>query len=350
MQNKTIKVIVIRSMAYTGTTWINCVLSCHERGFYLGPPQRAWEMPEEKANETCLIHHQDCWLWGPFIKNWDRTKNFISQLSEFSGKNLIILNNPSNSFLKEVLNYELFDIRFIRLVRDGRANATSAARHLPPGRYSNWYDLVKNWYAKSILKHEDWLIKYACSGYFLLRYEDFVNRPLEMISKIEDFIGEKYPKNFLRFWEFEHHFTAANTGMVDMLLKLQGKPGFCHKRKPFYDKAIKSLKKRPEQPVIDMSWEKILTRADRFIYDYLCGEYHSKLGYERDIFSGKEKMQYLNYFKLPETPENAPEKLDISVKTHSLREQFRVDIIDPALLSPITKVMYQIKKLAFLMK
>lgn len=41
------KVVVIRSVSYAGTTWINLLLGSHPSALYLGPPERIWRLRPE---------------------------------------------------------------------------------------------------------------------------------------------------------------------------------------------------------------------------------------------------------------------------------------------------------------
>ena len=92
----TVTVVRITSLSYTGTTWINLLLGCHERAFALGPPDRVVNLlhdAPDDAGDACRIHAGDCRFWPGFFARHDRTANFYLELAEASGKNVIVINN-----------------------------------------------------------------------------------------------------------------------------------------------------------------------------------------------------------------------------------------------------------------
>ena len=320
-----ITAVVIKSLRYSGTTWINCILSSHERAMYVGPPDRAWTLPKEDAGAACVMHHDKCPLWPQFIRTWDRGNNFLLQLAEYSGKDVFSMNNPTDQFVRRVLDHPDIELKLLKIVRDGRANITSELRH-QPGCYRFFYDTVNQWLYPALKGLEDYsLLGREVAHYW--RYEDFALEPGSALKAAGDCIGVEYPSNALRFWEFDHHFTAGNTGVIDTLLRMQGRQSFIHRRKPFYDRVVASLTANPDQPIIDESWKDILTQEDRFMIDYICGTLNEKCGYERDVFSAGDTQEILKKYNLPEDPEKRPKWFDEqgNLPTPDLKRQFSRD-------------------------
>jgi len=51
IRDRPVTVVLIESISYTGTTWINFVLGSHERALPLGPADRALQNVDEPAQE-----------------------------------------------------------------------------------------------------------------------------------------------------------------------------------------------------------------------------------------------------------------------------------------------------------
>ena len=81
-----VRVVVINSLSYSGTTWLNAVLGSHRDAFALGPAHRVWEMRHKGWEEACLIHGKSCPFWPKFHLEYDERDNFFTQLAKASGK------------------------------------------------------------------------------------------------------------------------------------------------------------------------------------------------------------------------------------------------------------------------
>lgn len=310
--------MVIRSLSFTGTTWVNLLFGSHERALAIGPPQRAWEAVEKDADRVCVVHHERCTLWPKFVRTWDRDRSFFQQLAEHSGKSHIVLNNPTRELAEKELAHPALEVKNILVVRDARAVLASFLRHRPE-RYANVYDAVAQW-LKPALRRMARLSR-RLTDPLIVRYEDVMEDPHQLLDTVGNHIGIDYPANATNYWDFEHHLALGNSGMVDLLRRLQGAPGLpgfqTSVRKAYYDELLEQTRSQPDKRVVDESWREILTLQDRFAYDYLCGELHETFGYERDRFNLDELRRCLRDWSLPlETdapPEDAP-----SVPKHPL--------------------------------
>jgi len=302
-----VRVVVIRSLSYTGTTWVNLLLSSHPRTLYLGPPERIWRLPREEADQACLKHRGACPLWKPFVSAWDRSGGFFRQLADASDRDVLVLNNPSPELVEQELLGRNLDLRLVKIVRDGRANTTSAIRYHPE-RYNSFYHALNGWLRPGWERVGSYELPGCGTGRWW-RYEDFVFEPAATLAAVGEYVGLTYPEHAVRFWEFEHHPVTGNTGMIDTLLRLQGKEGFDHVRRPFSDQAVVRLMASPDRPVFDESWKAILTREDRFVYDYVAGDLHRAYGYEPDTFTEAERRNFLERLGVPADPSQRPETL-----------------------------------------
>ena len=46
-----VTVVNLRSLSYSGTSWVNLVLGSHPGAIAIGPPDRIWKLPVEEAEE-----------------------------------------------------------------------------------------------------------------------------------------------------------------------------------------------------------------------------------------------------------------------------------------------------------
>lgn len=306
-----VRVVVLRSLSYSGTSWVNLVLGSHPDAMALGPSDRLWRLPESEADLACLVHREKCWFWPPFIRGYERSKNVLIQLAHYSEKSIIVLNNPTAQMFDKVLQDPALELKFIQVVRDGRANLHSVMRH-HPDRHACVYDAARNWLRPAVERLNRY---FQANGfdYIRLHYEDMVTNPTEALPRIGAFLGVNYPENAVKYWEHEHHLIAGNTGVIDLLQRLQGGTGFSHRRKEAYDEFLARTKANPEQPVTDESWRDAFSRADSLAYDYVMGSLHEDLGYERDVFTVKEREAFRSANKLPMDVHRAPLRLPESL-------------------------------------
>ena len=68
--NDPVKVIAVKSISFTGTTWLNAVMGSHKKCFLLGPADRVWEARKAGLDDACRIHDADCPFWPEFSKNY----------------------------------------------------------------------------------------------------------------------------------------------------------------------------------------------------------------------------------------------------------------------------------------
>ena len=268
-----ITVVCIKSISYTGTTWLNCLLGCHENAFALGSPERILNLDD--WNEACLVH-SNCPFWPEFQKVYDPAGNFFLQLAEFSGKDFIIINNPRSDLIHKQIT-----IKQIYIVRDGRAVCTSYVRH----KDSDFQSAVR-WFTPpaSAVKFDDKDVLY-------LRYEEVIRDQSSAIKKIGDFIGLEYPENFYKFWEFDHHLISGNASIYGMIKRFQGIPFELQpERNAFYENEYQRLKGNVKEPVFDERWKE-LSREDLYFFDRSCGEINESWGYPRHVFTDEEKFR-----------------------------------------------------------
>ncbi len=279
-------VVVIDSLSFTGTTWINVLLGCHKEAFAVGPPAKVIGMYEEGWKQACVIHGQKCRFWPKFHRKYNPNENFYLQLAARSGRRFIVINNPkAGSKSEEDLQHPDIILKHIRVVRDGRAVCRSYRRN-NPGK--DFYDAVK-WFEHFGSRFEfDEQDPDALS----VRYEDVVKDQFSAMERFGEFIGLTYPPNFYKYWEFDHHITAGNAAPYGMILWYQQRRKWPEARREFYQKEFERLERQPQKPIFDEGWKRDLTARELFLFDHFCGQINERWGYERSTFTAGEFQQY----------------------------------------------------------
>jgi hypothetical protein len=284
--NKPVKVVVVKSISYTGTTWLNAVMGSHQQCFLLGPADRVWQARKTGIADACLIHDEDCPFWPAFFKDYDADRNFFIQIAEQSGKQISVTNNPVQDGAGTELKHPDIEVRYIDLIRDPRAIWASYMRKSPE---TDPLDSIVNWLFPAVRKfkfNEDDPDRLA------LRYEDVLADQLRILQRIGRFIGLDYNERSLRFWEWDHHITSGNMGTISIIKMGQGIPLQNFKERAFYQDQFEAMKSKGQPRFSDERWKTELTRRNLFLYELLCGELHERFGYARDSFTLKEIMRY----------------------------------------------------------
>jgi hypothetical protein len=291
--DKPVTVIVIESLSYTGTTWLNYVLGSHPEVFSLGPADRPFALPHDQAHAACRVHGEKCPFWPRFYETWTEGKNFFVHLAETSSQDIIVTNNPLPTGAGTALDHPQVVVKRIRFVRDGRAVAESFNRKYPD---RSFFDVVRDWLAPSF---NNFAFDPADPDTLCLRYEDVLADQPGMLETVGGFIGLGYDESALRFWEHEHHPAAGNSGPIMMIRKHQGEPlPKAARDKAFYEDQYRKTIENPNHRFESNTWHERLSPRERFIFDIVSGEKNASLGYERDRFTLDEVRQFSREFDL----------------------------------------------------
>lgn len=282
-----VTVVVIESLSYTGTTWLNYVLGSHPDVFCLGPADRPFALPHDQASTACRVHGDRCSFWPGFYESWTEGKNFFVHLAEVSGKNIIVTNNPLPTGAGTALAHAQVIVKSIRFVRDGRAVAESFARKHPDRAF---FDVVRDWLAPSF---NHFAFDSANPDTLCLRYEDVLADQSGMLDRVGTLLGLSYDESSLRFWEHEHHPAAGNAGPIMMIRMHQPDALPVNGRdKAFYTEQYQKTIKNPSHRFESNRWTDRLSQRERFVFDLIAGAKNAQLGYERDRFTLDEVRQF----------------------------------------------------------
>ncbi len=286
--NPTVTVVDIRSLSYTGTTWINLILGCHPRAFALGPPDRVIRLIEEHGDpaDACRVHLGNCKFWPRFIEQYDHHDNFFAQLARFSGRDIIVINNPMHRGpAARHLESEHVTTRPVQVVRDGRAVCNSYLRHHPNESFEA---AARDWFgpaARSFAFEPD------NPEVIAVQYERVAANPGAFGRRASAFLGIEYPPNFHRFWEFEHHTTVGNAGPISTIRRFDGVP-FTGEDAAFREARYQQLLIEPDRPTVDERWREDLSEEDRLVFDLHCGSINGRWGYDRDRFTAEQRRRH----------------------------------------------------------
>ncbi len=280
MPQQTVRVINITSLSFTGTSWLNTLLGCHFDGFAMGPPDRFDSLFASDPSKLCLVHGAQCSFWPQFCREYDLAQNFFVQFMNKTGKRIVAINNPipAPKGFGRHLEHPQVETKRVFMVRDGRAVAASYARHLKVP----FEKAVKEWFRPAI---EGMIALQRSDGGPVIRHEDAMADPGKALATVGTLMGITYPPNAPRYWEFDHHLVAANSGMVALIRLHHGLPLPNFADRDFYEQQYKEAVaggSDSEAKFNDERWKTELTAADRAMFDEQCGRFNQHFGYERD--------------------------------------------------------------------
>ncbi len=276
-----ITLIEIRSLSFTGSTFINLLLGCHPRAFTLGPPKRVLDMldnPDDQGDRACLVHHAKCDFWPAFFKAHNPDENFFLQLANASGASHIIINNPyGGETVNKHLDHPMIERKRIKIVRDARAVITSYLKYnpdCPP------FDAITKWFITPATRFD---YDPTNPDELCAKYEDIATDPDSFLKRASAFTGLDYPDNACKYWEHEHHMTTGNGGPLSTINRFKGTK-FAGPDSEYREQRYQQLLQNPHRPLIDERWRDVFTPRDRFVFDLFAGHINEHWGYERDTF------------------------------------------------------------------
>lgn len=203
-------VIDIRSLSYTGTTWINLLVGSHPTVFALGPPQRVYRALDGSiaASQLCRNHAEDCTFWPSALAELSEHSSIHAGLASLTGCTHVALNNP---FVdpRGLTDLEAPGVKVIGLsvVRDVRAVVASHRRR---------HDTSVRESAEWVRAHAG-LADAASSPGLRLQHEAVVADPHRALAQVAEVTGIAWGPDAHRFWEFEHHPVGGNGGPINVL-------------------------------------------------------------------------------------------------------------------------------------
>ena len=305
-----ITVICVRSLSYTGTTWINAVLGCHEKALALGPADRIWDIANgRQPGPACLVHGAECDFWEDFLASYTPEKNLFVELAAYSGKTHFVTNNLLPDGAATQLQHPDIETKYIQVVRDGRALAESFSRKFPDKAF---VQAITEFLQPSF---HHFLFDEGDPDLLCLRYEDVVADQTGFLEKAGRYVGLDYDEKSLRYWEWPLHLISGNQGMIATIRLGQGLPIADFNGHEFYREQFEKMKNG--EHVFKDDRVKSLSRFDRFVFDALAGEDNERFGYERDRFTTSEIREFLPLVRqaheVGKIPESFMQAFDLSL-------------------------------------
>ena len=268
-------VIDIRSLSYTGTTWLNLVLGTSSDAFAIGPPDRLFRLLEHgvaQQGPPCRVCGDPCSLWDSILPRIDPEKNVYRQVSELTGCSHVVINNPAIGKARDHLD-ESVDVKRIFVVRDGRGTIHSYRRYSPDKSMKeaiNWFlPAAKALHAMT-----------ASSDSPILRFEDLIVSPEVALQEVASYSGLQLPDNAHLYWEHDLHPVAGNAGAIAMRKLHMGQP-VSKDRPDFmarYDRLVESMGRQ----ALEEEWKKTWTPEELNAFDRKAGAFNAGFNYDRD--------------------------------------------------------------------
>ena len=267
----------------------------------VGPVSRLINLKKKEYDWACFIHNDKCHLWPDFLRQHHKSRRIFENLARTTGRHVFIVNYPPEKFARREIFQRGYRILQIKYLRDGRANLYSKMRHDVPRFSVPAVDSILDWQIPYMDRLDQEIEMHPVPN-MLLRYEDLLNRPDATMQDVGAFVGLDYDEDAIRFWEHEHHFTAGNTAVLDIITRMQGREGWRHHRSdaylPYYDR----IKEDPDTRFVDDEWSKEMKRDDLLAFDCLLGERNAAHGYPRDTFTDGERASFWADFRMRPQP------------------------------------------------
>lgn len=307
-----ITVININSLSYTGTTWLNLVLGCHERAMALGPLDRLWQVLRKRLADHwrvsgqpkdthCLVHGNACEFWPKFVKQYSVDENIFISLHKYTGKNIFTTNNIADDSLKSMLCNEKLNVKNIYLVRDGRQLVES---YLRKNKNKSYLQGITEFLQTSFSNfYFDDKAKYVLN----IRYEDLMQDPKKYLKIFSSFIEIDYSDAALCYWNYNHHLVGGNPGTIATLRLSEGLDITEFEGADFYKEQFDRLKQFGPQSFVYQRESSVASRMELFLFDCLAGADNARFGYDRDRFSERERWEFGEALRKIVVETNLPE-------------------------------------------
>lgn len=295
---KKLTVVNINSLSYTGTTWINLILGCHERAMAIGPLDRFWGVVTnslsghwwvagEPVNTHCLVHGSKCDFWPGFLENYYINQNIFLSLAAYTGKSVLVTNNLSDPGLKSMLRDEAIEVKNIYVARDGRRLVES---YLRKNKEKNYLQGITEFLQTSF---SNFYFDEKDRSSLSLRYEDIMRDPGESLRLFSSFVGIEYSNDALCYWKRRQHLVGGNPGTIATLRLSEGLSIAEFAGADFYRQQFERMQRLGAHGFFDQrSTAGTVSPMDLFLFDCLAGSDNERLGYERDSFSEEERSEF----------------------------------------------------------
>lgn len=149
------------------------------------------ESVRHKYRQICEYYQAD------FDRSLSHPRYLMARVLEREGKECLVLKDPRQSLFLAEIARDFPKSRFIHLVRDVRSVAMSRMfANRERDAFQRWLE-----YNQAVLSAIKTLDKRQV---FLIRYEDIIERPIETISELVEFLGYPFDADILDYGKFEH--------------------------------------------------------------------------------------------------------------------------------------------------
>jgi len=206
-----ITVVNVISTVFSGSTWLSLMLGTHPRMLNVGE-MRKIRYDDNQGN--CALHGRECPLWSRF--DWHAEENPYHQIARLSGYRTIVVDNSRK--LLPAQRAAGARIRFIHLIRDGRAVTASMLRKNWKGRMTSIGRAARRW-RHDLRRNRKLMKQQPEADQIAVRYEDLLADKPGELSRICAFLGLEYDPAMCEFWAGDHHPLGGNPGTLSSMLR-----------------------------------------------------------------------------------------------------------------------------------
>ena len=265
-------IVNVLSTGMSGSTWINLLLGSHPRCFSIGEMRGVLKYHEA----VCVLHDQGCPIWSKFDP--DSNENWFTQIARLTDRRIVVLNNGRK--LLPMQHACGARVRFIHLMRDGRAVAASMMRKYPE---RSMFKASRMW-RHDVKRNERLIARQPRDDCFQLSYERVKADTAGELECACRFLQIEFDPRMLEFWNVDHHYLGGNKGTLFGMTKKSGKDDPIDVRRRFEaDKApqwdLEHYRDTDPARFVDDRWKKELTGGQLRVFGLVAGRVNRKYGY-----------------------------------------------------------------------
>lgn len=288
------RVVVVESQAFTGSTWFSYVLASHERAFSLGNPAKAWDLFSRRPATTCRIHYASCPLWADIAQRDPSQHEFIATIREVAKASTLVLYRPTDPvFVDQIDNGVHGQVVRVEIIRDVRQRYASWKRRNPDTGVAQ---AIAGPFSPSIVSRPvDPTSGSSHRSKITLRHEAMVSDPQLVVEAAQELTGLDFDKTALAYWRHAHH-PAHGNGVTHATVRHFQNP---HANgevalDPVYLDYLASVERGEPARFDDNRWESSVTAYELFVLDLALGDFNEAHGYQRDKFDDKEHSLHMD--------------------------------------------------------
>jgi len=175
-------------------------------------------------------------------------------------------------------------IKFIHLIRDGRAVTASMLRKRWKNRITSMWRAARQW-RYDVRRNHRLLKRQPAADQIMVRYEDLIADRHAELSRICDFLGMQYDPTMIEFWNGDHHPAGGNAGTMFSMAREKESAGEAARADQIAHRVdpqrldVNYYEEQDPGQFRDERWKNELSDRDLRIFGLIAGRLNRQFGY-----------------------------------------------------------------------